>query len=163
MLIIVFNYIDPQILIWAFELFFNWFEYGEITSDSTEQLQGMYIWPDSLSTYLIGDGLYNLSDGYYMGTDVGYLRLLYYGGIPIIAAFFFYPIWIIYKTMKLGISPTLSNLLLIIFFYVLLLNIKGLIDLNFVFILIYMIIYYQKRLQMQHYNQAVSTQFRAMN
>ena len=98
-----------------------------------------------------------------MGTDVGYLRLLYYGGIPIIAAFFFYPIWIIYKTMKLGISPTLSNLLLIIFFYVLLLNIKGLIDLNFVFILIYMIIYYQKRLQMQHYNQAVSTQFRAMN
>lgn len=145
MLVLTFNFVDSQILLWAFELFFNWLEYGRFTSDSTEQLQGMYIWPDSLTTYLIGDGFYNLKDGYYMGTDVGYLRLLFYGGIPIVAAFFFYPIWIIYKTMKLGISPMLSYLLMTLFFYVLLLNMKGLIDLNFVFILIYMITYLRKK------------------
>ena len=53
----------------------------------------MIVWPDNLKTWIIGDGYFEnqrndsnyIGDatrkGYYMGTDIGYLRFLFYFGI----------------------------------------------------------------------------------
>ena len=77
----------------GFEGFFSWFETGEWKTDSTEKLQSMVIWPEELKTWIIGDGYFENSrndpnylgsatnDGFYMGTDIGYLRFIYYFGI----------------------------------------------------------------------------------
>ena len=59
---------------------------------SNEILKSMVVFPDSLHTWIIGDGYFNNSKydvyylgdateaGYYMGTDIGYLRFLFYFG-----------------------------------------------------------------------------------
>lgn len=65
---------------WAFEPFLNYLEYGEFSSSSSNHLQTMYFMPE-VSTLLFGDGKYTVSSGgYYMNTDVGFLRpILFYG------------------------------------------------------------------------------------
>lgn len=83
----------------AFEGLFNYFENGELLTSSTEKLKGMYVFPDTLKTWIIGDGYFTNpinSDPYftgkakgnfYMGTDVGYLRFIFYFGIIGLFAF----------------------------------------------------------------------------
>ena len=86
---------------WAFEMFINYGSDAGLSSASTDRLKEMYVYPTSLKTYLIGDGLFNLKDHYYMETDVGYLRLLFYGGIPVALCFFIYPYMIKKDTCNL--------------------------------------------------------------
>lgn len=83
-----------NLLRFGFETFFNYFETGEMKSGSTDMLQNMYIFPEDLKTWIIGDGYFsnpNYNDpnyvgissklGYYKGVDVGYLRFIYYFGV----------------------------------------------------------------------------------
>ncbi len=77
----------------AFEGFFNWVETGEWSMDTTDKLESMVVWPEELHTWIIGDGYFENSrndpnylghateDGFYMGTDIGYLRFIYYFGV----------------------------------------------------------------------------------
>lgn len=77
----------------GFEGFFSWVETGEWKTDSTSKLESMLVWPEDLRTWIIGDGYFSNSrydpnylgdatdQGYYMGTDIGYLRFLFYFGI----------------------------------------------------------------------------------
>ena len=77
----------------AFEGFFNWVETGEWQTDSTSKLESMVVWPETLKTWIIGDGYFSNSrydpnylgnatdQGFYMGTDIGYLRFLFYFGV----------------------------------------------------------------------------------
>ena len=77
----------------GFEGFFSLAETGQWETDSTNKLETMIIWPDNLRTWIIGDGYFENSrndpnylgnateDGFYMGTDIGYLRFLYYFGL----------------------------------------------------------------------------------
>ena len=88
----------------AFEGFFNFFEHGEWTTGSTQTLETMYKFPESLKTIMIGDGYFNepyYVDPYYigeerhwgvfyMGTDVGYLRFIYYFGFVGLMTFMAY-------------------------------------------------------------------------
>lgn len=79
--------------LFAFEGFFSLFETGEWEVGSNEKLKSMYVFPESLKTWIIGDGYIvnpvdvdpyytgNIYEGYYMGTDVGYLRFIYYFGL----------------------------------------------------------------------------------
>ena len=83
----------------AFEGFFSLFEKGEWDVGSNNQLANMVVFPDNMKTWLIGDGYFNnptytdpyftgeFIGGYYMGTDVGYLRFIFYCGV--IGLFFF--------------------------------------------------------------------------
>jgi hypothetical protein len=82
----------------AFEAFFNYIERGEFETSSTDRLQTMYVFPESLKTWLIGDGYFSnpygdpnfigkYIGGYYMGTDVGYLRFIFYFGLMGLLAF----------------------------------------------------------------------------
>lgn len=62
----------------------------------------MWIWPDNPMTWLIGDGYFNnpinsnpyyigpASTNYYMGTDVGYCRFIFYFGLIGLSAFCLY-------------------------------------------------------------------------
>lgn len=65
---------------WMFEGFFNYLDYGQFSTSSTNHLANMYIKP-SLSTILYGDGYYTIGGQYYMQTDVGYLRPMLFWGI----------------------------------------------------------------------------------
>ena len=79
----------------AFEGFFSLAEEGRWNVHSNEILKNMYVFPDNLKTWFIGDGYFDnpyYSDsepyyvgpkmgGFYMGTDVGYLRFIFYFGL----------------------------------------------------------------------------------
>lgn len=86
---------DPLIhkhIRFAFEGFFSLVEKGAWEVDSNEKLKAMYVFPETIKTWVIGDGYFvnpRLTDpyfigkiygGYYMGTDVGYLRFIFYFG-----------------------------------------------------------------------------------
>lgn len=85
LLIVVFVYLLSQyneLISWAFELFINYGSDGYIESESTNQLKDMYLFPDNIKTWLIGDGR-SISDTgfFYMGSDVGYIRSIFYWGL----------------------------------------------------------------------------------
>nr|WP_308757666.1 hypothetical protein [uncultured Bacteroides sp.] len=74
---------------WAFEWYINMDESQSFETGSSNKLQEMYKFPDNLKTWLLGDGVFTTSDGlFYMYTDVGYLRNLFYWGV--IGSFMFY-------------------------------------------------------------------------
>lgn len=87
---------DPDVekkMRFAFEGFFSLFESGEWEVGSNETLKKMYVFPETLKTWIIGDGYFSnpnaidpyfigkVTFGYYMGTDVGYLRFIFYFGV----------------------------------------------------------------------------------
>ena len=73
-----------KLLRFAFEAPINWIETGEWRTDSTDQLKSMWILPESIKTWIIGDGYFMnpIKPGFYMGTDIGYLRFIFYCGLP---------------------------------------------------------------------------------
>ena len=102
-LIMVFLYnADPKmkkLIHFGFEGFFSLVEKGTWDVSSNEKLMTMYVFPDNLKTWIIGDGYFSnpyntdpfyigvKSGGYYMGTDVGYLRFIFYFGLIGLSAF----------------------------------------------------------------------------
>lgn len=68
---------------YGFEGFVNWHETGDWFTGSTNRLQNMFVLPDNLKTWLIGDGWFVNPDdpnGFYKNTDIGYLRFIFYCG-----------------------------------------------------------------------------------
>ena len=86
----------------AFEGFFNWWEKGEWQTTSTDRWQTMFIWPDNMKTWVIGDGYFDgpsdtdpyyvgpTNTGFYKWTDVGYLRFIFYFGVVGLVLFSIY-------------------------------------------------------------------------
>ena len=77
----------------GFEGFFSLAEKGEWQVNSNDMLKEMVVWPETLKTWIIGDGycknprndpnfLGEIIGGFYKGTDIGYLRFIFYSGIP---------------------------------------------------------------------------------
>lgn len=77
----------------GFEGFFSLFQTGEWNVSSNAKLETMIVWPEELRTWIIGDGYFINSrydpnylgdatdQGFYMGTDIGYLRFIFYFGL----------------------------------------------------------------------------------
>lgn len=77
----------------GFEGFFSLAKTGKWQTNSTDILNNMVVFPDNAKTWIIGDGYAeNPTDrdphyigpayhGYYKGTDIGYLRYIFYFGI----------------------------------------------------------------------------------
>ena len=86
----------------AFEGFFSLVEEGEWHVGSNDMLKNMVVWPDNLKTWIIGDGYFdspqkydpyyigNNPTEYYKGTDIGYLRFIFYFGLIGLASFIWY-------------------------------------------------------------------------
>lgn len=118
----------------GFEMFYNYFEEGEMSTTSTDHLGSMYdVYPTNVRTWFIGDGLWikDPSDltSYYAGVDVGYTRLVFYFGIIGALCFFYYQL-----VMLLDIYERIGKEYLIViatlFIYILALNLKGFADLT---------------------------------
>lgn len=62
----------------AFEAFFNFFEKGELRTDSTDVLSTMWKWPETTQAWIIGTG--EFAD-FRFGTDIGYCRFILYSGV----------------------------------------------------------------------------------
>ena len=77
----------------GFEGFFSLFETGKWETNSNNILKNMIVFPDNLHTWLVGDGYFDNPyygdmnyigpnfGGYYMATDIGYLRFIFYFGL----------------------------------------------------------------------------------
>lgn len=98
-----------SLLRFAFESFFNYVERGEFESASTNALKTMFVFPETMRTWIIGDGYFmnpHFADptyvgdspayGYYMGTDVGYCRFIFYFGLIGLSAFIVYMMYAVY-------------------------------------------------------------------
>lgn len=124
----------------AFEMFFNLSESGSLSTGSTDTLMTMWdVIPNTFKSWVIGDARWDTATGYYKGTDVGYLRNIWYFGIVGMAALTYY----YYKTLKIIFvdrNPGFANprfLCLVLFAYVMILNAKGPADLFFYVIPLY--------------------------
>lgn len=95
------NVIFHEQIRFAFEGFFNLAETGSWSTTSNDVLMSMYRFPDSLKTWIVGDGYFENPNGdpyylgyrwrgFYMGTDVGYLRFIYYFGLIGLICFVIY-------------------------------------------------------------------------
>lgn len=95
-----------SLLRFAFESLFNYFEKGSFETASTNVLKNMIKFPDNAKTWIIGDGYFtnpNFTEptyigdapayGYYMDTDSGYCRFIFYFGLLGLAAFIIYMIY----------------------------------------------------------------------
>ncbi len=84
-----------DLLRFGFEGFFSLAETGEWEVSSNDMLESMVVWPEDLETWIIGDGYFEsqrwdpnyvgdapvYEAGYYMGTDIGYCRFIFYFGL----------------------------------------------------------------------------------
>lgn len=86
----------------GFEGFVSLVEKGEWEVASNEKLQTMYVWPDNAKTWAIGDGYFDnpaatdpyytgpQKEGFYMHSDAGYVRFVFYFGLLGLAMFSFF-------------------------------------------------------------------------
>lgn len=75
-------YSEEPVFKFAFEAFLNYENSGEVSTDSTNALKSHWDrLPQTMTTWLIGDAEMRDGEGYYMHTDVGYLRLIFNYGI----------------------------------------------------------------------------------
>ena len=120
---------------WAFEIFFS-YQKGNVHTGSTNHLQEMYIFPEKITTWIYGEGkmLANDGIGYYMDTDVGYLRLLFFGGLFFVM--FFYTIQFIISYLIIKNNRKTTFLIIVINIYSLILSLKGFTELNYILFLL---------------------------
>lgn len=80
---------DDGALYWAFELFINLSENSNLATTSTDANKDMLVFPD-FRGLILGDGKFFQHDGlFYMSTDLGISRLLFFGGVPYLMFFLF--------------------------------------------------------------------------
>lgn len=123
---VIFNtllkYADSDVASRAFELWFNFIDSGKATSNSTDELLEMYkIIPNSVQTWIIGDGYFAMGIGYYMNTDIGFFRLIYYLGILGCFSIFYFH-YLLIRVRKSSINDIFY---LSLFFWFVLMNVKG--------------------------------------
>lgn len=99
------NYNFREELRFGFEGFFSLAESGKWNVHSNNVLEHMVVFPDNLKTWLIGDGFFidttqypyyvgETYEGYYMNTDIGYLRFIFYFGLIGLITFILYFIYV---------------------------------------------------------------------
>jgi hypothetical protein len=128
----------------AFEMFYNYSNKGNLETVSTNRMIEMYIFPDNWKTWLIGDGYFVSPDnnGYYMHIDIGHLRLIYYFGIIGLISYFAFQFYSIKILIHSTDNKKLKFVFMLIFLYLIILNFKGFTDLFFILILFLLIVPY---------------------
>ena len=122
----------------VFEVFINYFSGNGAHSGSSNKLIAMYnVFPHSQKTWLLGDGrMQDPLGGYYKHIDVGFLRLIFYFGLPFTCLF----TYILYRYNKiiqpLIVERPLKYYIFFISIWLIVLNIKGLAFDSYYFVLI---------------------------
>lgn len=138
----------PQFTDWAFELFDNFVNKGELTTKSSEGLVENISLPTDVVSRLIGTG-----SSVFFGIDVGYTRLVAFFGLLGTTMYFLYEFIIAKQCLTKDWS--LNILILTIVVYCMIINIKGLTDFNpvlylfFFFFMFYKYYIYIPKIELQ--------------
>ena len=90
------KFVDFQLIKFGFGLFLGGGDSDANNSFNT--LLNMFsILPESYKTWIIGDNMYNLKNGYYMNTDVGYSRVIFANGLLGLSVFLIFNMYLIFK------------------------------------------------------------------
>lgn len=135
------------ILNFVFELFINFIENGEVGTSSSDATISMYVFPNSVSTWIFGDGQMMMDDGsYYMGSDVGYIRLLFYFGVVSTVIYFGMQLFYYQILKKLTNQKQIKLLFSMMLLWIILLNFKGIANGDqFMILFLVSLIYIKKR------------------
>lgn len=127
---------NSQLVEFGFEMFFNFFSGDGLTTGSSDQLSEVFYLPDNLLTFIIGDGRCtdpNDSLAYYMNTDLGICRQIFYFG------FTGFIVWVVYYYQLYKATscnyPHYRIVFLMLFWLCMLLNYKGITNLTAFFAL----------------------------
>ena len=128
----------------GFEFYYNFIETGKLQTSSSENLMEMIKFPKSFYTYILGDGYFvdPTTSFFYQGTDIGYLRIIYYSGvfalISIMIYYYklFYSKWLLMNNKKIIINS--------LFLYLIVLYFKGLTDFNDFMFIFLIVSYFQQ-------------------
>jgi hypothetical protein len=116
---------------YGFELFVNYLNKGELSTKSSDETMNMFdTFPSNMKTWIIGDGYFAHPTNpakYYMNTDVGHARLLFYFGIIGSFCFFIYQFSLVYFANN-QTGGNYSQFFAMIILLLLVLNIKGFTD-----------------------------------
>lgn len=120
---------SEKLFSFAFEMFESQSESGKFETHSMSALYEMWnILPDTLTTWLIGDGLWSNNDGsYYKYIDLGYLRDLWYFGLIgtfFLFRYYYYSLKLVFIKKKL-FTPYHRIAFWSLFLFVLIVNAKG--------------------------------------
>jgi hypothetical protein len=118
----------------VFEVYRNYIEFGDLRTASTDAILTMQFMPDNLLTFFVGDGLFFSSDGFYMGTDIGFSRILFFGGILGLILYILISCWPLFFIRLRNRDKKFYMLLISIIVCFILANIKGLVVGNWIFI-----------------------------
>ncbi|MBD5220302.1 MAG: hypothetical protein HDS72_08770 [Bacteroidales bacterium] len=121
---------------YGLELFDNFINGEGFSSKSTNHLKEMYVYPSSIKSWVIGDGKWRFGDIYYMHTDVGYLRLIFFFGLIglcITIQYFYKIIQLTGKKLNLSVKTFLMPYLALF----LILSMKGVTDISLFIFLLY--------------------------
>lgn len=118
----------------VFEIYNNFIESGELHTRSTDAMSAMQAVPDNFLSWIVGDGRIITDDGFYKETDLGFSRIIIFGGIVGLIFYLlisFWPLFLIdYRNKKFIFYIFLFNLIC----YYLIINIKGINIQNWAFI-----------------------------
>lgn len=140
--IILSKYIENLEMVsnWAFELFINMSSNGNIETSSSDKMIEMYRFPATIQTWLFGDGLMQYANGlYYMRTDIGFIRLIFYWGLPMTIMYYLYRFYCVRVIYRHSFSRLMKPFMICYLLFEYAANAKGLIFGDF--FLSYMIIY----------------------
>lgn len=114
----------PDYTEWAFEMFDNYKATGKFSTDSSDALYHLFYLPGTMQEKLFGTSM-GMS---FWGNDMGYTRLIFFCGI--IGTFFFFGYQFVIVQQILTKDLTANLLILAVFAYCLVMNVKGFTDMN---------------------------------
>lgn len=121
----------------GFQMFISKQDTGEMQIDSWDSMTSMYRFPADWDTWLIGDARWmnEKNTGYYMGTDIGFIRMIYYFGLIGLFAYVIYNVSLMRALFNFNIQ--LGKLLFVgLFLFVCIVNGKGFVDI-FQFVILF--------------------------
>lgn len=84
LVIVLYIFRHNSMMRWMFEGVYSIFDGNGVAGSLRMMLEKMLFIPE-LKTFLVGDGLYTYEGAYYMHTDLGFMRLLLFGGVFFVA------------------------------------------------------------------------------
>jgi hypothetical protein len=117
------------IINFGFQMFISKQETGEVYVDSWDSMVSMYKFPSEFTTWVIGDGRWmnDNQNGYYMNTDIGFIRMIYYFGFIGLLSYLLLHLHLLKKICYMD-SAWNKLLLLLLFIFVCITNCKGFVD-----------------------------------
>lgn len=114
----------PDYTDWAYEMFDNYKKTGKFSTDSSNTLYHLFYLPATVNEILFGTN----KGMTFWGNDMGFARLIWFCGAVGLVLYFAYQFYIAQLTMTKDLSANM--LVLSVFAYSLVMNIKGFTDMN---------------------------------